>query len=138
MGLYGLLYALLASTEPKGFKSAVKNPARVSAMDEEIRALQQNDTWTLVPRPLNTNIMGSKWVFHIKYLRDGSVERFKARFVVKSYTQVPGLDYTNTFNPVVKAITDCVVLSIAITNRWPLRQLDIKNAFLLNDTLIEY
>lgn len=105
-------------------------------MDEEIRALQQNDTWTLVPRPANTNIVGSKWVFRIKYLPDGSVERFKARLVAKGYTQVPGLDYTDTFSPVVKATTVRVVLSIAVTNKWPLRQLDVKNAF-LNGTLIE-
>ena len=105
-------------------------------MDEEIRALQQNDTWTLVPRPANTNIVGSKWVFRIKYLPDGSVEHFKACLVAKGYTQVPGLDYTGTFNPVVKATTVHVVLSIAVTNKWPIRQLDIKNAF-LNGTLIE-
>ena len=55
-------------------------------MDEEIRALQQNDTWTLVPHHANTNIMGSKLVFRIKYLPDGSVERFKACLVAKGYT----------------------------------------------------
>ena len=136
MGSYGLLFALLASSEPKGFKSATKNPAWVAAMDEQIRALQQNDTGTLVPRPANTNIVGSKWVFRIKYLPYGSVERFKARLVAKGYTQVPGLDYTDTFSPVVKTTTVRDVLSIAVTNKWPLRQLDVKNA-LLNGTLIE-
>ena len=60
LGSFGLLSALLATTEPKGFKSATKNHAWVAAMDEEIRALQQNDTWTLVPRPANTNIVSSK------------------------------------------------------------------------------
>ena len=61
----GLLSTLLASTEPKGFKSTAKNPTWVAAMDEEIRALQQIDTWTLVLHPANTNIVGSKWVFRI-------------------------------------------------------------------------
>ena len=137
LGSSGLLSALLASTEPKGFKSAAKNPAWLAAMDEEVQALQQNGTWILVPRPVNTNIVGSKWVFRTKYLPDGSVERLKARLVAKGYTQVPGLDYINTFSPVVKATTVRVVLSLAVTNKWPLRQLDVKNAF-LNGTLTEH
>ena len=134
MGTSGLLSTLLVSTEPKRFKFAAKNPAWFAALDEEIRALQQNNTWTLVPRPANTDIVGSKWVLRIKYLSDGSVERFKSRLVAKGYT---GLNYTDTFSPVVKATTARVVLSIIITNKWPLRQLDVKNAF-LNDTLIQH
>ncbi|RVW78751.1 Retrovirus-related Pol polyprotein from transposon RE1 [Vitis vinifera] len=137
LGSSGLLSDLLASTEPKGFKFAAKNPAWLAAMDEEIQALQQNGTWILVPRPVNTNIVGFKWVFRTKYFPDGSVERLKARLVAKGYTQVPGLDYINTFSPVVKAITVRVVLSLAVTNKWPLRQLDVKNVF-LNGTLTEH
>jgi hypothetical protein len=133
----GLLSALLASTEPKGFKSVAKNPAWLAAMDEEIQALQSNHTWILVPRPANTNIVGSKWVFRTKYLPDGSIERLKARLVAKGYTHVPGLDYTDTFSPVIKATTVRVVLSLAVTNKWPLRQLDVKNAF-LNRHLTEH
>ena len=137
VGSSGLLSALLASTEPKGFKSAAKNPAWLAAMDEEVQALQKNHTWILVPRPTNTNIVGSKWVFRTKYFPDGSIERLKARLVAKGYTQVPGLDYNDTFSPVIKATTVRVVLSIAVTNKWPLRQLDVKNAF-LNGHLTEH
>ena len=81
--------------------------------------------------------MGSKWVFRTKYFSDGSVECLKAHLVAKGYTQVPGLDYTDTFSPVVKATTVRVVLSLIVTNKWPLRQLDVKNAF-LNGTLTEH
>uniref|UniRef100_A0A2N9JAS4 Reverse transcriptase Ty1/copia-type domain-containing protein n=1 Tax=Fagus sylvatica TaxID=28930 RepID=A0A2N9JAS4_FAGSY len=133
----GLLSALLASTEPKGFKSAAKNPEWLAAMDEEIQTLQSNRTWILVPRPANTNIMGSKWVFRTKYLPNGSIERLKARLVAKGYTQVPGLDHTDTFSPIIYATTVCVVLSLAVTNKWPLRQLDVKNVF-LNGHLTEH
>ena len=125
-----LIHALLATSEPKGFKSAAKNPAWLAAMDEEMKALHTNDTWDLVPRPSNTNIVGSKWVFRTKFLSDGSIERFKARLVAKGYTQLPGLDYTDTFSPVVKASTVRVVLSLAVSHKWPIRQLDVKNAFL--------
>lgn len=91
-GSSGLLSALLTFTEPKGFKSAAKNPAWLTAKDEEVQALQTNRTWILVPRPANTNIVGSKWVFRTKYLPNGSIERLKAHLVAKGYTQVPGLD----------------------------------------------
>ena len=116
----GLLSALLASTEPKGFKSAAKNPTWLAAMDEEVQALQHNRTWVLVPRLAHTNIVGSKWVFRTKYLPNGSIEPLKACLVAKGYTQVPGLDYTDTFGPIIKATTVRVVFSLVITNRWPL------------------
>jgi len=74
--------------------------------------------------------MGSKWVFQTKYLPDGSINCLKARLVAEGYTQVPGLDYTDTFSSVIKATTVRVVLSFAVTNKSPLRQLDVKNAFL--------
>ena len=137
LGSSGLLSALLASTKPKGFKYVAKNLAWLAIMDKEVQALQTNRTWILVPRPANTNIVGSKWVFQTKYLPDGSIERLKAHLVAKGYTQVPGLDYTDTFSPVIKAITVCVVLSLAMTNKWSLRQLDVNNAF-LNGHLTEH
>ena len=86
-------------------------------MDEEFQALQQNDIWTSIPRPANTNNVGSKWVVCIKYLPNGSVKCFKAPLIAKGYTQVPGLDYTDTFSPVVKATTVRVVFSIVVTNK---------------------
>ncbi|XP_022882253.1 uncharacterized protein LOC111399219 [Olea europaea var. sylvestris] len=91
LGYSGLLCALLISIEPKGFKSTEKNPVWLAATDEETQALQNNRTWILVPRPANTNIVGSKWVFRTKFLSDGSIEHLKARLVSKGYTQV--LDY---------------------------------------------
>ena len=104
-------------------------------MDEEVQALQTTRTWILVPCPTNTNIVGSKWVFRTKYLADGSIECLKARLVTKGYTQVPGLNYTDTFSHVATIVH--VVLSLVVTNKWYLRQLDVKNAF-LNGHLTEH
>lgn len=62
LSLQGLHRALFAAKEPKGFKSAAKNPKWLSAMHYEMNALRKNDTYELVPRPKNSNVVGSKWV----------------------------------------------------------------------------
>lgn len=72
--------------EPKGFKSAAKHPGWIATIDEEIQALQKNHTWDLVLRPSNKNFVGSKWVFNIKYLSDGTVDSLKAHLVANGYT----------------------------------------------------
>ncbi|KAL7613342.1 hypothetical protein Lser_V15G09609 [Lactuca serriola] len=126
----GLHHAFFTTKEPKGFKLAAKNPHWLLAMEEEMSALQANDTWELVPRPASSNVVGSKWVFRTKFHSDGTVERLKARLVAQGFTQVPGQDYSHTFNPVVKASTVRIVLSLAMIHKWPLHQLDVKNAFL--------
>ncbi|GKB85873.1 retrovirus-related pol polyprotein from transposon RE1 [Tanacetum coccineum] len=122
--------ALFAAKDPKGYKSAAKNPQWLAAMEEEMFALHANKTWTLVPRPKDSNVVGSKWVFRTKYHSDGSVDRLKARLVAQGFTQIPGLDYSHTFSPVVKAATVRIILALAVINKWPLHQLDVKNAFL--------
>ena len=99
-------------------------------MDIEFNALITNGTWDLVSPAQGTNIVGSKWVFRVKRNADGSIERFKARLVAKGYHQQPGLDFTENFSPVVKANTIRLVLSLAITRQWTIRQIDIQNAFL--------
>ncbi|GKE91206.1 retrovirus-related pol polyprotein from transposon RE1, partial [Tanacetum coccineum] len=92
--------APLSHKEPKGYKSAAKNSKWVATMNNEMSALWSNNTWDLVPRPATSNVVGSKWVLRIKYLSDGSIDRYKARLVAQGFTQVPGLDYSHTFSPV--------------------------------------
>lgn len=103
------------------------------AMQEEISALEKNGTWDLVMLPQGKQVVGCKWVFKVKYLADGSVERYKARLVAKGYTQEPGIDYDETFAPVANMRSIRCVLSIAAIKEWPLYQLFVKNAFLYGD-----
>ena len=121
---------------PKTFRSALADLNWRAAMEEEHGALLQNHTWDLVPRPPRTNVVSGKWIFKHKLKTDGSLERYKAHWVLRGFTQRPGVDFDETFSPVVKPATVRTVLSLALSRQWPIHQLDVKNAF-LHGTLFE-
>jgi histone deacetylase 1/2 len=116
--------------EPTTLRDAFQDPNWVSAMNTEHQALLHNRTWHLVPPPKGKNIIGCKWVYKVKRKADGSIDRYKARLVAKGFKQRYGIDYEETFSPVVKAATIRLILSVAVTKGWSLRQLDVQNAFL--------
>jgi histone deacetylase 1/2 len=124
-------YSLFSSTgEPHTVEEAINDPRWKEAMQTEYDALIKNKTWHLIPPQKGINVIGSKWVYKIKRKADGSLDRYKARLVAKGFKQRYGLDYEDTFSPVVKAATIRTVLSIVVSRGWSLRQLDVHNAFL--------
>lgn len=121
---------LQENLEPSTITQAFKITHWRDACSVEFNALMNNGTWTLVPRRAHTNLVGCKWLFRIKRNPDGSVARYKARLVAKGFTQTPGLDFKETFAPVVKPQTIKVVLTLALAQGWSLHQMDVNNAFL--------
>jgi hypothetical protein len=103
-------------------------------MEDEYGALMSNETWELVSRPLGSNVVTGKWVFMHKLHADGSFDRYKADWVLQGFTQCLGVDYDETYNPIVKPATVRTVLAIVVSRDWPVQQLDVKNVF-LHDTL---
>lgn len=87
----------------------------------------------MVPPPSNSNIVGCKWIYRIKRKVDGSIERYKGRLIAKGFHQEEGVDYFDTFSPVVKPTTIWLILSLVVTNKWTIRKLYINNAFLNGD-----
>ncbi|KAK8931024.1 hypothetical protein KSP39_PZI016079 [Platanthera zijinensis] len=117
-------------TIPSTVGDAKTHPGWMAAMHEELTALQLNNTWELVSLPPGKRAIGCKWIYSVKANADGSLARLKARLVAKGYAQTYGVDYEETFAPVAKMSSIRIVISLAATHRWPLHQLDIKNAFL--------
>ena len=117
-------------------RDTLADPHWRRAMEEEYAALLANQTWDLVPRLSGCNVVTGKWIWTHKLRADGTLERYNACWVLRGFTQRPGVDYDETFSPVVKPAMVRTVLSLALSRSWSVHQLDMKNAF-LHGTLSE-
>lgn len=99
-------------------------------MSDEYNAQIANHTFELVPRERNQHVIDTRWIHTVKFLPNGSVGRYKSRWVAQGYTQEYGIDYAETFSLVVKSITIRLVLHLAVTQSWQINQLDVNNDFL--------
>ncbi|KAF8780514.1 hypothetical protein HU200_001642 [Digitaria exilis] len=118
---------------PRSVRATLKDEHWRAAMQLEFDALQRNHTWSLVARPPGAQVISGKWVFKHKFNPDGTLERYKARWVVRGFHQRPGIDFGETFSPVVKPATIRTVLTLIASKGWPAQQLDVSNAFLHGD-----
>ena len=99
-------------------------------MEEEISQIEKNETWELVPRPKEKNIIETKWVFKNKMNEDGQVIKNKARLVCKGYSQIEGIDFEETFAPVVDMEAIRMFLAFACSKEFKIYQMDVKSRFL--------
>ena len=125
--------------EPTTMTEALNSPEREqwkAAAEDEIKSLNDHETWTLAQLPPDRRVVGSKWVFKTKYNSEGEIDRFKCRLVAQGYSQREGIDYTETFAPVAKFATIRSLLALAVERGMHIHQMDVKTAF-LNGTLEE-
>jgi hypothetical protein len=122
--------ALLSTIEPNCFEEAIKDEFWNKAMDEELDQIEKNDTWELVPRPKNKNVINTKWVFRNKLNEDGHVTRNKSRLVCKGYAQIEGIDFEETFALVARMEEICLFLAYACSKNVKVYQMDVQSTFL--------
>ena len=77
----------------------MQQPTWVDAMVEEYDSIVKNSAWEIVPRPIDKSMVGSRWIYKVKQVVDGSVEKYKARFVARGFSHIKGIDYDETFAP---------------------------------------
>lgn len=119
--------------EPRTFKEALNCHERdcwISAMQEELQSIENNDTWELVDLPKGRSTIGSKWVYKLKVDELGGNHTYKARLVAQGFSQKFGVDYDEVFAPVARTETFRILLTVAGKNGFGLKQYDFKTAFL--------
>ena len=118
---------------PLSYKEAIRSPDPREwhqAMSEEIGNLTRQNTWELVPLPKGRKAIGSRWTYVIKFSPDGTITRYKAQLVAQGFSQVIGIDFNDTFAPMVRLETIQALLHLAIVHGWFQGQDDIMAAFL--------
>lgn len=119
--------------EPTCYEEAATQPVWQDAMQKELQALADNHTWDITDLPKGKKPISSKWVYKVKYRSNGTIERCKGRLVISDCTQKAGIDYHETYSPVVKMTTIRALIATSVKKGWYLHQLDVNNAFLHGD-----
>ncbi|KAK3016508.1 hypothetical protein RJ639_007197 [Escallonia herrerae] len=132
---YARLHILQSSArvpmEPKMYKSTLKHFGWKAAMHEELSAIHDNQTWDLVSRTRDMNVIGSKWVFKTKLRSGGSVERLKAQLVAKGFNQIEGVDFLESFSPICNR---SISIYLSLYKRHPTLLVYIDDMILTSDT----
>ncbi|CAI7748936.1 unnamed protein product [Closterium sp. NIES-53] len=135
LGLVSAVHGTDTPKEPATVQQALGGEHKEKwreAMDKELKALQERNTWKVVPigEARNKTILTGKWVFRVKTKADGTIDKFKARWVVRGFDQEHKRDFTETFAPVSRHTSLRILLAVAAMKRKKLRQIDVANAFL--------
>jgi hypothetical protein len=128
-GAYLALVMSLRDIEPQTFAQVVDQQVWREAMVEEYESIVRNDVWEVVPGLVGKSVVTSRWLYKTKFAVDGSIEKHKARFVVRGFSQIEGVDYDETFTPVLRYTSIRSIIAIAAEMGWSIHQMDVKTAF---------
>lgn len=130
---YDRIAVVKIQEEPRNYFEAMKSPDKdkwLVAMQEELKSMETNKTWELVPLPKGKKAIGTRWVFKIKRDENGKISRYRARLVAQGYSQKYGEDYDEVFAPTARITTFRMLLSIAAHFNMQVKHYDVKTAFL--------
>jgi hypothetical protein len=117
---YAAYMTKLLDEEPTTFEKTAQKGQWKEAMAEEYQSIMKNEVWEIVPRPKEKSVVTSKWVYKIKHAADGSVDKYKARFVARGFSQKEGEDYDETFAPVARYTSIRAIISLVASMGWNL------------------
>jgi hypothetical protein len=127
---YIAMVSSIREYEPSTFEEVAGKQVWRDAMMEEYGSIMKNDVCKIVPRPEGKSVVTSRCLYKLKYVANGSIEKYKARFVARGFSQVEGVDYDETFTLIARYTSIRVVISIVAKMAWKIHQMDVKTAFL--------
>jgi hypothetical protein len=127
---YTVVMCDILEEEPTCFEESIQRKEWADAMTEEYQSIIKNEVWEIVPRPKSKDVVSSKWLFKIKHVVDGSIEKYKATFVTRGFSQKEGIDYEETFAPVARYTSMRTIIALISNMKWNFHQMDVKTAFL--------
>lgn len=127
---YVALLLDIIDAKPTSYEEVVKKQVWQDEMVKEYNSIMKNEVWDTRPRPKDKSVATSKWIYKIKHAADGSIEKYKARFVARGFSQKEAVDYEETFVPVTRYTSIRAIMAVAAKMGWKLHQMDVKTAFL--------
>jgi hypothetical protein len=124
------LMSSILDSKPSTFQEATDQQVWWDAMVEKYTSIMKNDVLDIMPRLEGKSVVSSKWLYKIKHAADGNIEKFKARFVARGFSQREGVDYQKTFAPITKYTSNRAVMSLVYFKVRRIHQMDVKTTFL--------
>jgi hypothetical protein len=127
---YTFLMCDILEQDPTCFEEAIQRKEWADAMTEEYQSIMKNKLWEIVPRPKSKYVVSSKWIFKIKHVVNGSIEKYNSIFVTRGFSLKEGIDYEGKFAPVTRYTSIRTIIALVDKMKWKLHQMDVKTNFL--------
>jgi hypothetical protein len=120
----------IMDVQPSSYEEAAENRVWKDAMGEKYQSIIKNDVWDVVPRPKEKSVVISKWIYKTEHAIDGSIEKYKARFVARGFSQREDIEHEETFSPMARYTSIGTILLLVVVMKWKGNHMDVNIAFL--------